>query len=188
VKPFLIQTFSPLAKAPIGWPSQSPATAARSTLTRLGKWQQHAPEDPSRNTVQRGDTRRWTAIGIVAACLLALVQAAPLSAQQHKSKIPIVGKISPFPGRQAYSGTVQYLDMKQKVLNVNSLHGKDTEIFPVKKDIHVKSLNGKKLELEALTPGTSVLIYYKEKGGEREVENIIVLESGKKGSKQAPAS
>ncbi len=188
MKQFLIRTFSPMAKAPIGWPKPLPATAARPTSTRLAERQQTAPKDPSRNTAQRGDARLRIAMGIVAACLLAFVQATPLSAQQHKNKIPIVGKIIPFPGRQAYSGTVQSLDMKQKVLNVNSLHGQDTEIFPVKKDIHVEALNGKKLELEALTPGTSVLIYYKEKGGEREVKNIIVLESGKKEPKRAPAS
>lgn len=115
----------------------------------------------------------------VVACFFAFLPATSLRAQQHKSKVPILGKLTSNPDQQAYSGTVQSLDLKQKVLNVNSRQGRDTEIFPLKKDVHVETINGKKMQLENLTPGTSVLIYFDQKRGERTVKNIIVLEAGK---------
>jgi hypothetical protein len=126
----------------------------------------------------------------VAACLFVFLPASPLRAQQqHKHKLPVVGKMTDTPGRQAYSGTIESLNLKEKILNVFPLHGqRDTEIFPIKKDLRVEALDGKRLDLSALTPGTSVLIYYEERRGGRQVKNIIVLESGKKAAKHAPAS
>jgi len=129
-------------------------------------------------------------IALLAACLFAFSQAVPLRAQAHKSKVPIVGKLTSGPQQQAYSGKVQSVDLKQEILNVNSLHGRDSEIFPVKKNVRVEDLNGRKMKLTALTPGMTVLIYYSQKSGERTVRNIIVLSSGKSQEKagQAPSS
>jgi hypothetical protein len=78
--------------------------------------------------------------------------------------------------QQAFSGVVQSLDTKLKILNVTTRHGEDTEIFPVRKGTHVETLSGKKLQLKSLVPGTDVLIYYSESGGERSVREVIVLE------------
>ena len=63
-------------------------------------------------------------------------------------------------------------------------------MFPLRKDVRVQGVDGKKMKLKSLTPGTSVLIYYNEKGGERTVKDIIVLEAGKnsKETKNSPAS
>jgi hypothetical protein len=99
--------------------------------------------------------------------LFGLSQAAPLYAQQGRSKVPIVGKLSSGNRQQAYSGKVRSLDLKRKILNVNSLHGQDSEIFPIKKNVRVENLGGGKMKLDALTPGTTVLIYYNQKSGER---------------------
>lgn len=124
----------------------------------------------------------------LAACLLAFCQVAPLVAQ--KSKVPIVGKLTSSNHRQAYSGKIQSLDLKQKILNVSSLRNRTTEIFPVKKNMRIESINGKRLDLNALTPGATVLIYFNQKSGERTVRNIVVLSSGKEPakSKRAPSS
>jgi hypothetical protein len=127
---------------------------------------------------------------VVTACCFAFICAVPAHAQEHKSKVPIIGKKTSNPHRQAYSGKVQSLDLKQKVLSVNSQQGRDTEFFPLRKDVRVEGLNGKKMKLKTLTPGTSVLIYYEEKGGERTVKNIIVLETDKDraATKHAPST
>jgi hypothetical protein len=123
----------------------------------------------------------------LAASLLIAGLTPPVFGQQQKSKIPIVGKLGSNPGRQAFSGKVLSLDLTEKVLNVNSLRGQDTEIFPIRKDIRVEGVNGRKLKLKSLTPGTSVLIYYEEKSGGREIKNIIVLESAKGHAKSGSA-
>ena len=121
------------------------------------------------------------------ACVLLFCQVAPLQAQQQKSKLPIVGKLATGNHQQAYSGKIQSLNMKEKILNVNSLHGQDTEIFPVKKNMRVEGINGNKLDLSALTPGATVLIYFDQKSGERTIKNIVVLSSGKEQAKGGPA-
>jgi hypothetical protein len=133
---------------------------------------------------------RPTLIGLAAllgACLFLLIQAAPIHAQDHKSKLPIVGKLSSGNRQAAYSGKVQSLDMKQKVLNVNPLQGRNTEIFPFKKNVRIENLNGGRMDLSSLTPGTAVLIYFDQKSGERTIKNIVVLSSGKEQAKGKPA-
>ncbi len=123
--------------------------------------------------------RHWVTVVALAACSLACLPVASLRAQERKPKVPLLGKLGKNPNQAAYSGTVQSLDIKQNILSVNSRHGRDTEIFPLKKDLRVETLNGKRLQVEDLTPGTRVLIYFGQKHGERMVKNIVVLESGK---------
>ncbi len=83
---------------------------------------------------------------------------------------------------------MQSLDLKQKILNVNSRQGRKSEIFPLKKNVRVESLNGKKMKLKALRPGTTVLIYFNQKRGERTIKNIIVLSPGEgQANKPAPS-
>ena len=126
----------------------------------------------------------------MAICVFALWQVPQLHAQNRKSKVPIVGKLTSTDTRQAYSCKVQSVDLKQKILNVNSLHGQDSEIFPFKKNVRVESLNGERMNLNVLKPGTTVLIYFNQKSGERTIKNIVVLSSGKEqaGGKRAPSS
>ena len=126
-------------------------------------------------------------LALLAACLVAFFQTAPVHAQEHRSRVPIVGKLTSGNQRQAFSGKVQSVDLKQKILNVNALKGMDSEIFPVKKNVHVEDVDGRKMKLTALTPGMTVLIYYNQKSGERTVKNIVVLSSGKSQEKGGPA-
>jgi hypothetical protein len=138
------------------------------------------------STRTRGLSLRTLAI-LLAACAPALFPAASLHAQQSKSKVPIVGKLRTGNHQQAYSGKVQSLDMKQRILNVNPLQGQDTEIFPFKKNVRIEGLNGKRMDLRALRPGATVLIYFDQKSGERTIKNIVVLSSGKEQAKGKPA-
>ena len=132
----------------------------------------------------------WASAVLLSAGALALFPAAPFHAQEHKSKVPIVGKFGSGSHQQAYSGKIQSLDMKQMILNVNSLQGRDSEIFPFKKNVRIENLNGKKMELKALTPGSTVLIYFDQRSGERTIKNIVLLSSGKEQAKgkQSPSS
>ena len=102
--------------------------------------------------------------------------AIPARAQeQRKSKLPVIDKITGGSSKQAFSGIVESVDMKRKLLNVNTVEGGNVEIFPVKKGISVSAANGSKLKLTELTPGTNVIIYYEQKGDRRAVEEIVVL-------------
>lgn len=135
----------------------------------------------------RGTCRLRVLLAALAAGMVIFSQVAPVHAQPQKSKVPIVGKLTSGNHQQAFSGKIQSLDMKQKILNVDSLHGQETEIFPFKKNVHIESVTGEKMSLSELTPGTSVLIYFNQKSGERKIRNIVVLGSGKKQAKGKPA-
>lgn len=128
-----------------------------------------------------------TLVALLAVCLLGLSQAAPVHAQERKSKLPIVSKLSSGNRQQAYSGKVQSLNLKDRVLSVSSLHGQQSEFFPIKKKVRVESPGGKKMTLGALTPGTAVLIYFDQKSGQRTIRNIVVLSSGESQGKGKPA-
>lgn len=127
---------------------------------------------------------------LMAVCALSLWQPPLLRAQQRKGKVPIVGKLTSPTDREAYSGKIQSVDMKQKILSVDSLHDEDSEIFPFKKNVRIESLDGGRMDLRALKPGTTVLIYFNQKSGERTIRNIVVLGSGKEQAeeKRAPSS
>ncbi len=127
---------------------------------------------------------------ILTLALLMISGAASLSAQEErKHKVPIVDKISSGQSRQAFSGKVQSLDLERKLLNVDTVQGGNTEIFPVTKGVRVATANGGKLKLKALAPGTNVLIYYEQKGDRRTVREIIVLAAGPaEAKKPAPPS
>lgn len=98
---------------------------------------------------------------------------------QSKSKIPIISKLTSGNHQQAFTGKVQSLNLKDRILSVNSLHGQDNEIFPVRKNVRVQGANGHKMKLTELTPGMTVLIYFDQRAGERRVKNIVVLSSNK---------
>lgn len=149
-------------------------------------------ENPGRNEKQPHAAKRWWDLSArggnislpaltvaLAACLFAFFQAVPLRGQSSKSKLPIFGKLTSHNHQQAFTGKVQSLDLKQRVLSVNSLHGQDDEIFPVKKTVHVEAINGHKMNLTELAPGMTVLIYFDQNSGKRTVKDIIVLSSSK---------
>lgn len=124
---------------------------------------------------------------LLAAGAFIFCRALPLHAQDQSPKIPIISKLKSGNHQQAFTGTIQSLDLKQKILNVDSLHGHDTAIFPFKKNVRIENLNGSRMNVAKLAPGMSVLIYFDQKSGERRIKNIIVLSSGKKQAKGKPA-
>ncbi len=127
---------------------------------------------------------------IVTIALLMISGTASLSAQEErKHKVPIVDKITSGQSRQAFSGKVQSLDLERKLLNVDTVQGGNTEIFPLTKGVRVAAADGGKLKLKTLAPGTNVLIYYEQKGDQRTVKQIIVLAAGPAETKKpAPPS
>jgi hypothetical protein len=108
-------------------------------------------------------------------CLFIAAGLGTAHGQQRKPRVPGLGRISGGSTRQAFSGVVQSLDMKHSILNVNTVEGGVTEIFPIKKNTDVVTADGDKLKLKDLKSGTNVLIYYTQKGDRRTVKQIVVL-------------
>jgi hypothetical protein len=135
--------------------------------------------------------RRCAVAASALAFAVAMLCAAVVTGQEeHKHKVPVIDKIASGSNQQAFSGTVQSLDLKRELLNVNTVQGGNTEIFPIRKGTHVSSADGEKLKLATLTPGTNVLIYYEQKGDRRTVKDIVVLGNAppKKDTKSPPPS
>jgi len=111
---------------------------------------------------------------IVIACFLFPLLAR--AQEEHRNKLPGLSKItSNGPTRQAFTGSIQSLDRQQHVLNVTAAGGGNTAIFPIGKKVKVSTIDGQKLRVATLTPGTNVIVYYEQKGGRRTVDQIIVL-------------
>ena len=131
----------------------------------------------------RHNIRPWTSRHALKASLIAFSFAAlsflAAGAQQgpHTSKLPGISKITPQYTKQAFSGVIKSLDLKGKLLTVDSVKATDTELFPFTKHEKIEKADGSKASLKDLTPGTTILVYYQEKGGRRSIESITVLES-----------
>jgi 3-dehydroquinate synthase class II len=111
-----------------------------------------------------------------------------LAQEQHKSKVPVIDKItSGGSTQQAFSGIVKSVDFESEVLDVDNIAGKSTEIFPLKKKVHVVTADGDKLKLSRLKPGTNVIVYYDQKGDRRTVTRIVVLAGGPVKKKTPPS-
>jgi hypothetical protein len=108
--------------------------------------------------------------------------------EPHKGKVPGLDKITAGPSRLAFSGNVQSLDPERDILNVGTVQGGTTEVFPVRKGIRVSAADGSKLRLDALKPGTNVIVYYEQKGEKRTVKEIVILSSGAGRKKSARPS
>ena len=106
--------------------------------------------------------------------------------EPHKSKVPGLDKITSGSSRLAFSGHVQSLDREREILNVGTVQGGNTEVFSVKKGIRVSAADGSKLKLDALKPGTNVIVYYEQKGEKRTVKEIVILSSGVGQEKKPP--
>jgi hypothetical protein len=108
--------------------------------------------------------------------LLLLLSVAPLHAQdEHKRKLPVIDKITSSNGQEAFTGSVQSLDLKTSLLLVHNTRDNSDEYFPVKKTVHVATADGQRATLDRLKPGASVLVYYEQKGDHRSVKEIVVL-------------
>lgn len=123
-------------------------------------------------------------VGGTLACTAALlfavlyaVNPAALRAQGMSPKrVPGLKKIeSSGATRGVFTGGVQLLDLHSKVLEVSAADGASTAIFPINKKVKVASIEGRKLKLAALTPGTSVIVRYQQEGGRRTVQQITVV-------------
>jgi hypothetical protein len=139
------------------------------------------PADESR--VSRRRMAGITASGKVARALmvplLGLSALVPMRAQEErKHKMPGLDKLTSGAEHQAFSGTIQSLDLQHSILNVNTVKGGNTEVFPIKKSVHVETANGGRVRLNELSPGTSVIVYYDQRGDRRNVRDIIVLQTG----------
>lgn len=105
-----------------------------------------------------------------------LIAVAPARPQDdHKRKLPVLDKITTTNGQEAFSGSIQSLDLKTSLLEVHSTRDNTDEFFSVKKNVHVASADGQRVTLDRLKPGVSVLIYYEDKGDRRAVKEIVVL-------------
>ena len=127
--------------------------------------------------------------GLFAALVLwGLPYGATIKAQEHKTKVPVLDKItSGGPSHQQFDGIVRSIDLENEVLNVDALKGNATEIFPIKKKIRVLTADGGKLKVTKLKPGTNVLVDYEQKGDHRTVTEIIVLTGGAVKKKTPPS-
>jgi 3-dehydroquinate synthase class II len=108
--------------------------------------------------------------------------------EERKAKVPVISKITGGgPTQQAFTGIVKSIDFESEVLNVDNISGKSTEIFPLKKKVHVVTADGSKLKLARLKPGTNVIVYYDQKGDHRAVTQIVVLAGGAVKKKTPPS-
>jgi hypothetical protein len=113
----------------------------------------------------------------------------PGRAQQEKAKkLPGLDKITSGPSQQAFSGIVSSVDLKRKILNVGTVQGGVTEIFPIKREVHVVTADGDRLKLSSLTPGTNVIIYYEQRADRRNVKQIVILAGEPKAAKKKTPS
>ena len=112
-------------------------------------------------------------LAVILASVLGVVRSDAQEQPASRTRAP--SKISGGTSRQAFSGKVQSLDLKRNLLNVDTVEGGVTEIFPVKKGVTVSTAYGGKLKLTQLSPGTNVIVYYEQKGGRRTVSEIVVL-------------
>jgi len=143
------------------------------------------PQKSATSTVM--NLKRWPA-SLLGVLLVASIALGSAQGQEQKRKVPGLSKIISGSNAQAFDGIVQSLDMKRKILTVNTVQGGDTEIFPVKKNLTVATADGDRVELTELKPGTNVLVYYDQRGDRRTVKQIIVVTRPKAAKKAPPSS
>lgn len=112
---------------------------------------------------------------LIAGLALSAVGAARPQDEHRRTKVPLIGKVGGGSNRQAFSGKVQSVDTKRKLLLVDTVEGAHTEYFPVKGNFEVTTAGGKKIRVSDLQPGTNVIVYYVVKNDRRSVTDILVL-------------
>jgi hypothetical protein len=144
-----------------------------------------SPLEQSLRTAVRG---RFLFFLFLALALLGWPLRSGLRAQEERKKVPVIDKItSGAPTQQEFVGIVKSVDVESEVLNVDSITGKSTEIFPLKKKVHVVTADGDKLKLATLKPGTNVLVCFDQKGDHRTITRIVVLAGGPPKKKTPPS-
>ena len=143
------------------------------------------PPERSLRTATRG---RILFLLFLALALLGWPLRSGLRAQDEHKKVPVIDKItSGGPSQQEFVGIVKSVDFESEVLNVDSINGKSTEIFPLKKKVHVVTADGDKLKLATLKPGTNVLVCFDQKGDHRTITRVVVLSGGPPKKKTPPS-
>jgi hypothetical protein len=121
---------------------------------------------------------RFLSFGIFTIILVAATAAGLFAQDENRStKVPLIGKIAGGTHRQAFSGKVQSVDTKRKLLLVDAVEGSYTEYFKVNGDFSVNEPGGKRTRVSKLTPGTNIIVYYEVKNDRREVTDILILGS-----------
>jgi hypothetical protein len=118
---------------------------------------------------------RWPQ-ALMLAALISATGAGVRGQDDHKRKVPVLDKLTASSTQQMFNGTVQSVDREHSLLNVNAVKSTNVEVFALKPGIHIASPTGDRLNLDALAPGTSVLIHYQMKKNSRQVKDIVVLE------------
>ncbi len=143
------------------------------------------PPERIRRTAARG---RFLFLLFLALALLGWPLRSGLRAQEEHKKVPVIDKITNgAPTQQEFVGIVKSVDFESEVLNVDSINGKSTEIFPLKKKVHVVTADGDKLKLGTLKPGTNVLVCFDQRGDRRTITRVVVLSSGPPKKKTPPS-
>src|SRR5262245_20283371 len=78
-------------------------------------------------------SRLFSIGGLIAVIVLNGAIALRAQDEQRRTKVPLIGKVTGGSNRQAFSGKVQKVDIKRKLLVVDTVEGSSTEYFPVKK-------------------------------------------------------
>ena len=123
----------------------------------------------------KGLVRRLLSSAPLVGALLLLSVAAVRAQDEHKRKVPVLDKITTTNGQEAFSGSIQAVDLKTSLLQVHSTADNTDEYFPLKKTVHVANAAGERVAVDHLKPGVSVLVYYEQKGDHRAVKEIVVL-------------
>lgn len=127
----------------------------------------------------------WPAAIAAATLLLSLALPCPARSQQApETKIPRRSKIQGGDNRQAFTGKVQTVDAKLHVLTMKAEEGTGTELFPLRKNVDVRTAEGDRRTLSDLKVGADVVVYYEFKGSQREVKRIILLSPGSPAAKK----
>lgn len=107
--------------------------------------------------------------------LLLIVAAVP--AQEEKPKVPGLDKIIAANEHLMFTGKVKVLDEDHNTLSVSSVEGSDTEIFPIKRGMHVYTSDGFRKKLEVLQPGVQIIVYYDQRADRRTITHIDLYTS-----------
>jgi len=67
-------------------------------------------------------------------------------------------------------------------------NGNSTEIFPIKKKVHVVTADGNKVKASEAETGTNVLVFYEQRGDHRTVTRIVVWRAPRRRRKLPPLS
>ena len=127
--------------------------------------------------------KSWQLAAVIPAILLLACVA--LAQQEEKPKIPGLDKIIAANEHLMFTGTVKSVDEKHSVMSIDA-EGGTTEIFPIKHGTHVETADGFRKKLDALSPGTRVMVYYDQRADRRTVTRIELFASESKKKEPQP--